>query len=59
MTKASRSNEIQCKPIICSTDMFYNLRIVLHGPNKIPFYKLFHKGKAIPLQELFHNEGKS
>jgi len=46
-TVSCLKNEIQCKPIICSIDMFYNLRIVLHGPNKIPFYKLFH------------NEGKS
>jgi len=47
MTVSSLKNEIQCKPIIYSIDMFYNLKIVLHGPNKVPFYKLFH------------NEGKS
>jgi len=46
-TVSCLKNEIQCKSITRSIDMFYNFRIILHGPNKIPFYKLFH------------NEGKS
>lgn len=48
MTVPISVSEIQYKPIICSRDKFYKLRIVLHGPNNSP-----------PTPIMFYNEDKS